>query len=176
MENVAQPHDGWPSIRAKALSRTKLSYAGAPFLAFCARSGAFAPIGDRQRFTRHISQLSHDLQFPRAQESKAILRLRRLAFHHFQLLSASARSRHARPPRSVPRRAGANAGQVWLRRAWIRGHAGAFPSLDQRTATGNPVYSDTGRETGLRPPPPGAAPARWCRIESSGASLATSLL
>src|SRR5206468_12026775 len=81
-----------------------------------------------------------------------------------QLLSTAALAKYTAPAHLVSGNSGAGAATVHLRGGRLRGHAGAFPSADQRAGAGKSFYRDAGSKTALR--------GRFCEIGASAVSAA----
>src|SRR6266550_3657168 len=118
----------------------------------CPTLRGFRRVGttDLKGFIRHIAPGIYRLACSHAEAPSSLLRIRILALHHFQLLSTAALAKYPAPAHLVSGNSGAGAATVHLRGGRLRGHAGAFPSADQRAGAGKSFYRDAGSKTALR--------------------------
>ncbi len=119
---------------------------GLPHPSRFSKGGDHAP----PRFIRHIAARIALVASSHAEAPSSLLRIRILALHHFQLLSTAALAKYTAPAHLVSGNSGAGAATVHLRGGRLRGHAGAFPSADQRAGAGKSFYRDAGSKTALR--------------------------
>jgi hypothetical protein len=99
---------------------------GAPLLAFFARGGCVR---------HHRTTRASAVRFAHAQRLEAVLRFRRPALHHLQLLSAPGLAGYAAASRSLPAPVGRDPYEISLHPPGRRDHARALPSADQRAAS-----------------------------------------
>src|ERR1700730_4848298 len=89
--------------------------------------------------------------FPHALGPQALLRHRKPAFHHLELLSAQAVTWHRRPSGPASYCAGTHAGALPFCRNWIRGHARARASADLGPSAWQSLQGDSSCEAELFP-------------------------
>src|SRR5207253_734476 len=125
--------------RAGSLTIHVVAEAAPPFAVF---EGWGPP--DLKGFIRHIAPGIYRLACSHAEAPSSLLRIKILALRHFQLLSTAALAKYTAPAHLVSGNSGAGAATVHLRGGRLRGHAGAFPSADQRAGAGKSFYRDAG--------------------------------